>query len=102
VRLTRTSLPVRHDSTVVSVSDAVQHGFSNPFENLLLRALKIEDVVEHEGDFLSSSVLVNDELCVIADAMQTFRIRILLFFLVVKGTKAAEDFDIASLFLLVH
>lgn len=59
-------------------------------------------MVEHKGDFLSSSIFVNDQLCIIADTMQTFRVGIVLFFFVVKGTEAAEYFDVSSLFLLVH
>jgi len=102
VSLARTGLSICHNSSIVTITDAVQHGLPHSLEYLLLCAFKIKHVIEDKGDLLSSSVFVNYELSLVADAVQTTRIRIVLFLFIVEWAEAAEHFYVASLFLLFH
>jgi len=50
MRFSRTGLSICHDGAIESIEDIVENWISDIFEDLLLSAVHIEDMIEHEGD----------------------------------------------------
>lgn len=102
MRLAWAGLSVCHYGPIVTIADAVKHWLPDSLKNLLLGTFKIENVIENEGDLFTSSIFVDNELALVADAMQALRVGIFLFLFFVEGPEAAEHFYVASLLLLLH
>jgi hypothetical protein len=60
VGLSRTGLPVGHNGPIVAITDTIQDWLSYSFENFLLGAFKIKDVIEDKWDLFASSIFVDN------------------------------------------